>query len=100
TRTEICQPVLAALGLAFAERRAAHGVRPEVVMGHSLGELVAAGAAGMLSAEDTVRLVAERGRIIDELALPDQGAMAAIAATREAVEPHVAAVPGVVLANL
>ena len=100
TRTEICQPILAALGLALADLLAEHDVRPDLTMGHSLGELVAAGAAGMLPLADTVRLVAERGRIIHELPLADPGAMAAIAAERAVLEPHVAAVAGVVLANV
>src|SRR5262249_38814211 len=100
TRTEICQPVLAALGLALADLLADHGVTPDLTMGHSLGELVAAGAAGLLSPEDAMHLVAERGRIICDLPLADPGAMAAIAAPRAQVEPHVAASSGVVLANL
>ena len=98
--TEVCQPILAALGLALADLLADHGVLPAMTLGHSLGELVAAGAAGMLPAEATVRLVAERGRIIRDLQLADAGAMAAIAAERSVVEPYLAAVPGVVLANL
>src|SRR5262249_44035473 len=87
-RTEICQPVMAAMGMAVAEFAGELGVRPDVVLGHSLGEIAAAGFAGLLAAPDAMALVAERGRIIRDLPLEDAGAMAAIAAERAAVEPH------------
>jgi len=99
TRTEVCQPALAAVELALVEVLRGAGVAPGVVIGHSLGEFVAAAAGGVLDAGDTVRLVAERGRLMAELD-GDHGAMAALSADREGAARLIAGLPGAVLANL
>jgi [acyl-carrier-protein] S-malonyltransferase len=78
-KTENTQPVLLAAGVAvFRAWQQAGGRTPDFLAGHSLGEYTALVAAGALSLADGVKLVAERGRLM-QLAVPaGEGAMAAI----------------------
>ena len=78
TRTEVAQPALFALSVALADEARAAGLRPAFVAGHSLGEYAAAVVAGSLAADDGIRLVAERGRLMAEAQARRPGAMAAV----------------------
>ncbi|MEV6823787.1 type I polyketide synthase [Amycolatopsis sp. NPDC051102] len=94
-RAELLQPAVFLLQVALAEFWASCGVRPDAVLGHSLGEYAAACVAGVFSAEDGLELVCERGRAF--AAVPGGGRMTAVACTDVAeLERLVAAKGGTV----
>jgi [acyl-carrier-protein] S-malonyltransferase len=75
TSTAYAQPAIIAVSIAYADLLFDHGTRPDAVAGHSLGELGALYAAGVLSAQDTLQLAATRGRL---MAASGDGTMVAI----------------------
>ncbi|MEK4064732.1 MULTISPECIES: ACP S-malonyltransferase [Paenibacillus] len=80
------QPALVTTSVAYLEALNKHGLKPDYVAGHSLGEYSALVASGVLSYEDAVRLVRLRGRFMEEAVPGGQGAMAAVlGAEREAL---------------
>ena len=90
------QPAIYALECALTALWSSLGIRPDVLMGHSLGEIAAAHAAGVFSLEEGLRFAAARGSLIG--ALPGEGAMAAVFAppsrVASALEEHNATAEG------
>jgi acyl transferase domain-containing protein len=82
--TAFTQPALFVVEYALAALWRSWGIEPDAVAGHSVGEYVAAAVAGIFSAEDGLRLIAERARLLSQL--PEGGGMVSVFANRTVVE--------------
>jgi acyl transferase domain-containing protein len=100
-QTEITQPAVLATDQGISQLLAAYGMRPDMVMGHSLGEYGALVAAGSLTFDAALEAVSARGREMAALSVEDNGAMAAVFGPLPEIERIVDATPGyVVVANI
>ncbi|MCC9607070.1 aminotransferase class I/II-fold pyridoxal phosphate-dependent enzyme [Blastopirellula sp. JC732] len=90
-QTAYTQPALFAVEYSLYELWKSWGVEPDMVIGHSVGEYVAACAARVFSLEDGLKLIALRGKLMNSL--PAGGGMAAISAGPSVVDPLIAANP-------
>ena len=83
-QTQITQPVLFATEYALARLWTAWGIQPDAMIGHSVGEYVAACLGGVFSLEDAVALVVERGRLMQQV---PAGSMLAVPLSEAEIEP-------------
>lgn len=86
SQTALTQPALFVIEYALAQQWIAWGLRPAAMLGHSIGEYVAACLAGVFSLQDALDLVVERGRLMQSTA---PGAMLTVHAGVDALVPEV-----------
>jgi acyl transferase domain-containing protein len=83
-QTAVAQPALFVIEYALAQLWQSWGLRPQAMIGHSIGEYVAACLAGVFSLEDALALVAVRGQLMQQLT---PGAMLAVPLSEQEVQP-------------
>ena len=100
-QTAITQPAIIATDVALTRLLAAYGVKPDMAMGHSVGEYGALVVADALPFEDAMEAVSARGREMTQVSLGDNGGMAAVFAPLEKIEEILKTIDGyVVIANV
>lgn len=96
--TRWTQPAIFAVQMGLSQLLQSWGLQPDVVLGHSVGQYAAACVAGIMSWDDGLRLIAERGRLIGDL--PPGGKMLAIFAPLEAIQDSINAIDELSLAAI
>jgi [acyl-carrier-protein] S-malonyltransferase len=91
TRTRNLQPLLVCVSLGYLRRLLESGVRPERILGHSLGEISALAAAGIVSFEAAVDIAAKRGELMEAAAAGAPGGMAAVTSVERDTVPRLLA---------
>ncbi|MDJ0517581.1 MAG: beta-ketoacyl synthase N-terminal-like domain-containing protein [Trichodesmium sp. MO_231.B1] len=97
-QTAHTQPALFAIEYALAQLWQSWGIKPDIVMGHSVGEYVAACVAGVFSLEDGLKLIVSRGRLMQQL--PSGGEMVSVMASESYVREALASVPQISIAAI
>jgi acyl transferase domain-containing protein/NAD(P)-dependent dehydrogenase (short-subunit alcohol dehydrogenase family) len=99
--TTITQPAVLTANVALLRLLEKYGFKPDVVIGHSLGEYAALVAAGVLRFDEALEIVSARGREMVKVSMDDNGCMAAVSAPLQEVERMLATIDEyVVLANI
>ncbi len=86
--TSLAQPAIFSIGYALAKQWDHWGIRPDVMVGHSIGEFAAATIAGVIDLPDALGLIALRGRLMADL--PD-GVMVSVRASEQELQPYLGA---------
>ncbi|MGY0055752.1 type I polyketide synthase [Streptomyces sp. LZ34] len=97
-QTRYTQPALFTLEVGLAELWKSWGIRPDAVIGHSIGEVAAATVAGVFPLPDAIGLVAARARLMQSVSAP--GGMMAVRASGEEIAPLLDQYPGLSLAAI
>ncbi len=99
--TDITQPALLAVHVSLLRVLDKFGFKPDMVIGHSLGEYAALVAAGVLNLSEALQVVSARGQEMTKVAVADNGCMAAVSAPLDEVERILKSIDGyVVIANI
>jgi amino acid adenylation domain-containing protein len=86
--TSLAQPAIFSIGYALAKQWDHWGIRPDVMVGHSIGEFAAATIAGVIDLPDALGLIALRGRLMADL---PGGVMVSVRASEEELQPYLGA---------
>ncbi|MDP6857107.1 MAG: SDR family NAD(P)-dependent oxidoreductase [Candidatus Thalassarchaeaceae archaeon] len=97
-QTEYTQPAMLTADLAIERLLNQHGIQPDMVAGHSLGEYAALMVSGILRFEDALQAAAARGTEMGSVVVPDRGIMASVTAPLEMIESVLSESEGYVIA--
>ena len=97
-QTEYTQPAMLTADLAIYRLLKEHGIEPDMVAGHSLGEYAALMVSGIMKFHDALRAAAARGTEMGSVDVPDRGLMASVTAPFEVIEEVINSTDGYVIA--